>query len=101
MPIVNNYLAENFRDYAFETFTVLWAWRLALGVAVPFFIIDWAQWNGPAWTFGTMAILSTLGMSLLAVLAWKGHEIRQYSFAPLVGTEVGEKVVDTHVEGRA
>ncbi len=101
VPVVNNYLAENFRDYAVETFTVLWVWRLALGVAVPFFIIEWVQRNGPGWVFGTMAILSTLGMSLLGVLAWKGHEIRQYSFNSLVGTEEGEKVVDTHVEERA
>jgi hypothetical protein len=94
VPIVNNYLAENFREYAVETFTIMWVYRLGLGIALPFFIIEWVQLNGPGWVFGTMAILATLGMCLLLILAWKGHEIRQYSFQSLVGTEEGEKVVE-------
>jgi MFS family permease len=94
VPIVNNYLAENFRDYAVETFTIMWVYRLTLGIALPFFIIEWVQLNGSGWVFGTMAILSTLGMSLLLILAWKGHEIRKYSFQSLVGTEEGEKIVE-------
>ncbi|KAJ9615692.1 hypothetical protein H2200_001768 [Cladophialophora chaetospira] len=95
VPVANNYLAENFHDYAVETFTILWVWRLSLGVAVPFFIIEWVELNGPGWVFGTMAILSTLGMGILALLAWKGQQIRQYSFGKLIGTEEGEKVVAT------
>jgi hypothetical protein len=98
VPVVNNYLAESFREYAVETFTVMWVYRLSVGIALPFFILEWVAKNGPGWVFGTMAMLSALGMVVLCVLAWKGHELREYSFQDLVGTEEGEKVLETPVE---
>ena len=95
VPVINNYLAECFTGYVVETYTVLWVYRISLGLAVPFFIIEWVGRNGPAWAFGIMAILSSVGGGLLFLLAWKGPVIRRYSYKRFVSTEEGAKLVES------
>jgi len=100
VPILNNYVAECFTNYVVETYTALWCYRIFLGLAVPFFIIEWVQRNGPAWAFGVMAILSSVGGGLLCLLAWKGEAIRKYSPQRFVSTEEGAKLVESPQESQ-
>jgi hypothetical protein len=98
VPVLNNYVAESFTRHSTETYTVLWIYRLILGLLVPFFIFGWVARDGPAWTFGTMAILSCVGFGILGVLAWKGPWFRQYSFDAFVMSEEGVDLVETKGE---
>jgi hypothetical protein len=43
-----------------------------------------------------MADLSSVGIGLVVILAWKGPVLRQYSFRRFVGTESGETLVHVH-----
>lgn len=100
VPVLNNYMAECFTDYVMETYTALWVFRLSLGVLIPFFITEWVARNGPALAFGTMAILSVVGICLFFLLAWKGPLLRKYSFKKFINTEEGAKIVEvTQQEG--
>ncbi|OAP61754.1 hypothetical protein AYL99_03957 [Fonsecaea erecta] len=104
VPVLTNYLAECFTGYVVETYTCLWIFRLVLGVALPFFMTEWLARTGPAWTFGIMAIMSCVGGGLFLLLAWKGHEIREYSFKRhvfkrFIHTEEGVQVVRASLQG--
>ena len=93
VPVLTTYLAEVFRGYASETYTALWAWRLSLGVVIPFFLNGWLARHGPAWCFGTMAIIAAAGTGILFTLVAKGHTLRRLLHTRYMQDEEGEKVV--------
>jgi len=93
VPIINNYLAECFTDYVMETYTIMWIFRLTLGVVIPFFISEWLAKTGPALTFGIMAMLSCAGAGLFMLVAWRGSDMRKHSFQEFIHTEEGMTVV--------
>ncbi|MCJ1319887.1 hypothetical protein MMC15_005223 [Xylographa vitiligo] len=77
IPVATNYVVECFRAYPTEVATIMGVYRLALGLAVPFFIDAWiAAVDGPGWVFGMMAFFSLLAFSAVGLLMWKGHKLR-------------------------
>lgn len=97
VPVIINYVVECFTDHAAEVTTVLNFFRLILGLMVPFFIDKWKAKVGPGWVFGMMAFFTIFAFSLTGLLAWKGHIIRQYSFADLKKSEDGTQLIDNDV----
>ncbi len=95
VPVVVNYVAECFKEYAAETGTIMGIYRLIFGLVVPFFITPWEKAVSVGWVFGMAAFFSVGAFGLLVVLMLKGHEIRQLSFKSVASTEEGARVTKT------
>ena len=80
VPVPINYLVETFGENAQEVGTALNAWRLLLGLIVPFFLNDWITAVGIGWTFGMAAMFSIAVFGLICLLMCKGRQIRGWSF---------------------
>lgn len=97
IPVAVNYVVECFRDNPLEVSTIMGVYRLSLGLAVPFFVDPWmAAVHGPGWVFGMAAFFSLLAFSLMVILMFKGHELRQVRSAKLASDEEGVVIIDTH-----
>jgi MFS family permease len=94
IPVINNYVAESFIGHSTETYTVLWSYRLILGLMIPFFITEWVALHGSAWAFGTMAILTGIGIGLTCLVFWKGPAIRRFPLVSFSSTEEGVDLVE-------
>lgn len=95
VPVTVNYMVECFRGNVVEASAITNLYRLVLGLAVPFFIDPWiARMGGPGWVFGMTAFFSIFAFSLLVILMWKGHQLRQVRFGSFGLDEEGIKVVD-------
>ena len=95
VPVTVNYVIECFREHALETSAIMGAYRLAFGLAIPFFVTPWEKRVGVGWVFGMAAFFSIASFMLLIVLMWKGHEIRKLSFHGVASTEEGSKLTET------
>lgn len=96
IPVAINYLVECFRDHSIEVACIMGTYRLSLGLVVPFFVDYWeARVGGPGWVFGMMAFFSIFAFSLIVVLMFYGHQIRQLHLGNLARDEEGVKVFDT------
>lgn len=95
VPVAVNYLAECFRGHTVEVSAILGVYRLSLGLAVPFFIESWINCiGGPGWVFGMAAFFSIFAFSLLAVLMWKGHQLRQVRLGSFGWDEEGTRLIE-------
>ena len=90
VPIVVNYVVECFVDSATEVAVIMNVYRLALGLALPFFIEAWSDAVGPGWVFGMSAFFSLFAAILVALLAWKGSTLRRFTIKGVISTEEGE-----------
>ena len=95
VPVTVNYVIECFRQHALETSAIMGAYRLAFGLAIPFFVTPWEKRVGIGWVFGMAAFFSIASFMLLMLLMWKGHEIRKLSFHGVASTEEGSKLTET------
>lgn len=86
VPIAVKYICDCFVPYPAMVGIAMGAYRLTLGLAIPFFIDRWVAEVSVGWACGMMAILSTISMLLLVFLVWKGDRIRQYRFFGLLPT---------------
>jgi hypothetical protein len=93
-PVMINYVVETFRHLPNETAAVMSFYRVALGIAVPFFITPWFKAVGTGWVFGTMAFLTLLADCFVMVLLKYGHTIREYSLIRKHDSEEGVRVVE-------
>ncbi|KAI9691707.1 MAG: hypothetical protein M1822_007779 [Bathelium mastoideum] len=95
IPVAVNYVVECFRLHAPEVGAIMGAYRLTLGLVIPFFIDEWiAAVGGPAWVFGMAAFFSIFSFMLVLLLMWKGHELRQFTLRSLAHDEEG-KIIET------
>ena len=90
LPIVVNYVVECFVNSPSEVAIVMNVYRLALGVALPFFIEAWSHAVGDGWVFGMAAFFSLFAALLVALLAWKGETLRRFQIRGIASTEEGE-----------
>ena len=90
LPIVVNYVVECFVNAATEVAIIMNVYRLALGLALPFFIEAWSDAVGDGWVFGMAAFFSLFAALLVALLAWKGRTLRRFTIGGIVSTEEGE-----------
>ncbi|KAJ5812383.1 major facilitator superfamily domain-containing protein [Penicillium riverlandense] len=95
IPVAVNYLMECFRDHPTEVACIMGTYRLTLGLIVPFFVDQWiARVGGPGWVFGMMAFFSLFAFSLVIILMFFGHSLRQIHLGRLSKDEEGMKVTD-------
>lgn len=84
IPVAVNYVVECFKLHASEVGTIMGCYRLTLGLVIPFFIDQWiAAVGGPGWVFGMAAFFSIFAFGFVALLMWKGHDLRQITFGHL------------------
>lgn len=96
VPISVNYLIEIFKSRPTECSAALGAYRLSLGLAIPFFIDPWVAAVGKGWVYGMMAFFTIAVFSIVPVLILFGDKIRAMSFIAFTGEdkeELGRKVV--------
>lgn len=95
VPVTVNYMVECFRGHVVEVSATMGVYRLSLGLAVPFFIEPWIdRVGGPGWVFGMAAFFSIFAFSLLIVLMWKGHQLRQIRLGSFAWDEEGTRLVE-------
>ncbi|KAJ5093761.1 major facilitator superfamily domain-containing protein [Penicillium angulare] len=94
IPVGINYLIECYMDHPTEVACIMGTYRLTLGLIVPFFKDQWIDSVGVGWVFGMMAFFSLFAFSLVVVLMFYGHSLRQIRFGILSKDEEGMKVTD-------
>jgi len=94
VPVPINYLVESFKRNPQEVGTVMNVYRLVLGLVIPFFVDAWEARVGIGWVFGMAAFFCAGSFLCIILLMWKGHEIRDFSFARVASAEEGARVVD-------
>ncbi len=92
--ILSSYACEIFTTSPAEVGIVLNTYRIAFGLSVTFYITPWVDELKFNWTYGLMAFLQVWAFTLVMILMWKGHEIRNYGFAGLLSSEEGEQVIE-------
>ena len=92
VPVTTNYVVECFTRHTLEASTAMGLYRLSFGLAIPFFVTPWTAKVGVGWVFGMAALFSLSSMFLIAVLIWRGQQIRRWSFGALKETYEVEEV---------
>ena len=90
LPILVNYVVECCVSSATEVAVIMNVYRLALGLALPFFIDPWSDAVGKGWLFGMAAFFSLFSALLVALLAWKGRTLRRFTIKGIISTEEGK-----------
>ena len=93
IPVTVNYIIECFKGHASESAAIMGVYRLAFSLTLPFFVPAWIIKVGTGWCLGMAAILSVFAYGGVALLMWKGAEIRRWSFQSLSSNEGGLRVM--------
>ena len=94
VPVAVNSVTECFRQHTLETSAIMGTYRLAFGLAVPFFVTPWERAVGIGWVFGMAAFFSIGSFMLLVLLMWNGPQIRNWSLADIGSTEEGFQLTE-------
>ncbi|KAF2235273.1 polyamine transporter [Viridothelium virens] len=93
VPVAVNYVSENFTNYSTQCTIVMTFYRLAWGVAIPFFADDWISDVGIGWVYGMAAFLLIAAWCSILTLLIFGGRLRHFSFfQSMLSTEEGSKV---------
>ena len=92
VPVAVNYIIECFRQHALEASAIMGAYRLALGLAIPFFIDPWEKAVSVGWVFGMAAFFSIVSFTFLLLLMWNGVEIRKWTPRGVARTEESSEI---------
>ncbi|MCJ1459192.1 hypothetical protein MMC28_009569 [Mycoblastus sanguinarius] len=95
VPVAVIYVVECFRQRELETSAIMGTYRLAFGLAIPFFIDPWEKAVGIGWVFGMAAFFSIGSFMLLVVLMWKGRQARKMCFDGVASSEEGSRVTES------
>ena len=91
VPVATNYVAESFTHYGTECTLVMTFYRLAWGVAIPFFASQWIEDVGINWVYGMAAFIVIGSWIFIQLLLWKGAWLRNLSLIKsMVSSEEGE-----------
>lgn len=93
-PITVNYINECFIHNTAEASIAVSLYRVGFGLSVAFYIKQWVAAVSVGWAYGMMAFFEIFGFLFIVLLMWKGHEIRQWTWAGLGSSEEGERVVE-------
>ncbi|KAL5359680.1 major facilitator superfamily domain-containing protein [Aspergillus floccosus] len=91
------YLTETFLRYRSEANVTANLARLALGIAIPFFVFPWEEEVGLEWMFGMIGVFQWVCFVPLLVLYSKGETIRKWalsSVADPADEEEGEMIIN-------
>ena len=93
VPVATNYIVESFTHYGTECTLIMTFYRLAWGVAIPFFAEKWIEKVGINWMFGIAAFVTIGSWLFIVVLLLSGPQLRRLSLMKsLVSSEEGEKL---------
>ena len=95
VPMCVNYAVESFLNHTIATAIAMNAWRLPLGLALPFIETPWVESVGVGWTFGIAGFLCFGALlMILAVASGLGRTFRQHKISQYYGTsEDGAKII--------
>jgi MFS family permease len=96
VPVATNYVAESFTQYGTECTLVMTFYRLAWGVAIPFFVEKWIEKVGIEWVYGTAAFITIGSWAFIQVLLWKGDELRNLSLVKSMMSSEGGQTLFEH-----
>ena len=94
IPVTVNYIIECFQGHASEAAAIMGFYRLALVLALPFFVPVWIGKVGAGWCLGTAAFISVLAFAGPLLLIWKGEEMRKLSFRSVSANESGVRLME-------
>jgi hypothetical protein len=86
------YLTECFMKCAGEANVIANISRVGLGIAFPFFVLQWQARIGVVWLFGMIAFFNLATFLLIIFLWWKGEAIRKFSFRMVAESELGRVI---------
>lgn len=94
VPVAVTYMIECVASQPTEVGVFMGAYRLTLGLAIPFFIDQWVARVGFGWVYGMMAFFSIFAFAFVIALMLFGDRLRQRTLGKLAATEIGVKVID-------
>ncbi|KAI2842545.1 hypothetical protein CBS76997_7646 [Aspergillus niger] len=98
VPIAVTYMIECVASQPTEVGAFMGAYRLTLGLVVPFFIDQWVARVGFGWVYGMMAFFSIFAFGFVVMLMLFGDRLRERTLAKLAPSEIGAKVIYTSDE---
>lgn len=98
VPIAVTYMIECVASQPTEMGAFMGAYRLTLGLVVPFFIDQWVARVGFGWVYGMMAFFSIFAFGFVVMLMLFGDRLRERTLAKLAPSEIGAKVIYTSDE---
>jgi len=93
-PITVNYINECFIHNPAEASIAVNLFRVGFGLSVAFYIKQWVAAVSVGWAYGMMACFEVFSFLFIVLLMWKGHQIRQWTWARLSSSEEGERVLE-------
>lgn len=98
VPVAVTYMIECVASQPTEVGAFMGAYRLTLGLVVPFFINQWVARVGFGWVYGMMAFFSIFAFGFVVVLMMFGASLRERTLAKFAPSEIGAKVIYTSDE---
>ncbi|GKZ26424.1 hypothetical protein AbraIFM66951_004928 [Aspergillus brasiliensis] len=98
VPVAVTFMIECVASQPTEVGAFMGAYRLTLGLVVPFFINQWVARVGFGWVYGMMAFFSIFAFGFVVVLMLYGDRLRKRTLAQLAPSEIGVKVIYTSDE---
>ncbi|PYH89326.1 polyamine transporter [Aspergillus ellipticus CBS 707.79] len=93
VPASVTYMTECVSSQPTEVAAFMGAYRLSLGLVVPFFVDQWVARVGFGWVYGMMAFFSIFAFSFVVILMLFGDKLRQRTLVGLASAEIGAKVI--------
>lgn len=92
-PISVNYINECFIRNPAEARIAVNLFRMAFGLNAAFYIKRWVAAVSVGGAYGMIAFFELFSVLFVILLIWKGHQIREWTWAGLNSSEEGERVV--------
>ena len=89
-----NYIIECFKDHASEAAAIMGLYRLVFSLTLPFFVPAWMDRVGASWCLGMAAFFSIFAYLFIIILIWEGDVICQWSFATVLSSEEGMRLME-------
>ncbi|RAK77403.1 uncharacterized protein BO72DRAFT_485934 [Aspergillus fijiensis CBS 313.89] len=94
VPVAVTYAIECVAAQPTEVAAFMGAYRLSLGLVIPFFIDQWVARVGFGWVYGMMAFFSIFAFTFVVGLMGFGERLRERTLRGLAAREIGRKIVD-------
>ncbi|RAL08486.1 polyamine transporter [Aspergillus homomorphus CBS 101889] len=93
VPAAVTYAIECVAAQPTEVAAFMGAYRLSLGLVIPFFINEWVARVGFGWVYGMMAFFSIFAFAFVVSLMIFGDRLRKRTLANLASREIGTKIM--------
>ncbi|PYI35381.1 polyamine transporter [Aspergillus indologenus CBS 114.80] len=94
VPATVTYAIECVAAQPTEVAAFMGAYRLSLGLVIPFFINQWVARVGFGWVYGMMAFFSIFAFTFVVGLMVSGDRLRERTLRGLASREIGTKILN-------